>query len=255
MLNYIRSELYRNFHQKGSYLLIGVCGGLLVAMHVLLGVVEAQAQGSFNYGNLSFTFTMLLGAGPLLVAVALVAGSVAFGEEYKNGTMKNTVAYGFSRVKIFFGKQIAALITAMICFLAIIAIFLVSGLIFLQNASAAEYQELLTGMIAIIPNLMGVLALTVSLHLIMESGAGAQWIGLGIVFVLPPVFELLGIKFPIFAELLNWIPSQAIGNVMTETGYVWDTAEGMLHCVSVGAIWLAFSLGFGCIGFARKEIK
>lgn len=254
MLNYVRSELYRNFHMKGSYLLIGICGGLVVAMHGVL--FWAGTQADVLYDNMNFSMGILLSAGTLLAAISLIVASIAFGDEYKNGTMKNVVAYGFSRMKIFFGKQIAALITAMICFLAILGIFLASGFLLVENASAETWRELFIGLGVMIPNLAAVLAFSVSLQLIMENSTAAQWVGLGVLFVMPPIFELLGMKFPIFAELMEWIPTQAIGNVLLpESGYVWDTAEGMIHCVSVGLVWLAFSLGLGCIGFARRDIR
>lgn len=254
MLNYIRSELYRNFHMKGSYLLIGICGALVIAMHGVLA--WANTRGDFWYGNLSFTIGMLLSAGTLLAAISLIVGSIAFGDEYKNGTMKNVTAYGFSRIKIFFGKQIAAVITALVCFLAILGIFLASGFLLVENASAEMWRELFVGMGAIIPNLVAILAFSLSMQLILENSTAAQWISLGLFFVSPPILELLGIKFPIFAELRNWWPTQVIGNVtLEEVGYVWDVTEGMIHCISVGGVWLAFSLGLGCIGFARKEIR
>lgn len=254
MLNYIRSELYRNFHMKGSYLLIGICGGLVTAMHGVLA--WAGARGDFWYNNLSFTMSMLLTAGTLLAAITLIVGSIAFGDEYKNGTMKNVTAYGFSRMKIFFGKQAAAVITAMVCFLAILGIFLISGLVLIENAPAEAWRELFVGMGAMIPSLVAVLAFSVSLQMIMESATAAQWVCLGVFFVAPPILELLGIKFQIFAELLEWWPTQVIGGVMLpDAGYIWDTTEGMVRCVSVGGVWLILALGLGCLGFARKEIR
>jgi ABC-2 type transport system permease protein len=253
MLNYIRSELYRNFRTKGTYVLIGVCGGLLLAMNLVLGYF--QRQGGFNYGNMTFTITVLLGAGVFLLAIALFTGAAVFGDEYKNGTLKNSSAYGFSRGKIFFGKQIAALLTAMICFGVIMLIFLVSGWILLEPAQEGAYQNLLRGLGAIVPNLAGTLAISITLMFLIDNSTMAEWASLGMLFAVPKVLEMFGMKFGWCAEAAKWFPSSAVSNVMTETGMIWDTTAGLVRCAGIGLAWTAAAWVIGYILFARKEIK
>ena len=52
-----------------------------------------------------------------------------FSDEYKNQTMKNTVAFGISRTSLFFGKLIAELIVAVISLIVLLAVLILSTLI------------------------------------------------------------------------------------------------------------------------------
>lgn len=53
MLNYIKSELYRNVHSKGNYLYLIIPMILVIALNVTL-YLFLQVEDTFHYANIDF---------------------------------------------------------------------------------------------------------------------------------------------------------------------------------------------------------
>ena len=114
MLNYIKSECYRVMHSRSTYVMTGIMAVLPVLFHIILyvtGVASSTTQ-DFPYDITSFSFSFLAGSPMLFTYAGLIVAAVLYEEEHKNGNMKNAVAFGISREKLFLGKCMTAVLTA-----------------------------------------------------------------------------------------------------------------------------------------------
>ena len=126
MFNIIRSELYKTRHRKYPYILIGI-----LSAFILFFVTVTAFQNRVNNANIGLG-DVLLACVPLLsmgVYMTILIVDAVFSDEYKNQTMKNTVAFGISRTSLFFGKLIAELIVAVISLIVLLAVLILSTLI------------------------------------------------------------------------------------------------------------------------------
>ena len=107
MLNYIKSECYRVMHSRSTYVMTGIMAVLPVLFHIILyvtGVASSTTQ-DFPYDITSFSFSFLAGSPMLFTYAGLIVAAVLYEEEHKNGNMKNAVAFGISREKLFLGEM------------------------------------------------------------------------------------------------------------------------------------------------------
>ena len=91
MLNYIKGEGYRITHSRGMYVAAGIASGLLVLMNLVL-YISNQNITNFPYGLMSFSLNNLIANLQILFISGFVVAALLFGDERKNGTLKNVVA-------------------------------------------------------------------------------------------------------------------------------------------------------------------
>lgn len=95
MSSYIKSEFYRLMHNKKAYIFIAICSLLLISVNVLLRVVK-HFEPTFPYGNTSFSLGTFMSSGFYIFVLCITVVSIAFGDEYSNHTMKNSVSFGLT---------------------------------------------------------------------------------------------------------------------------------------------------------------
>ena len=103
MMNYIKSELYRMFHSRMIYVTaLGFAGAPLLLNGLLYATFRTMPDNAYSYTSFSYSFLISL---PMFFCVAafIVVLSLYEGDK-KTGNMKNVVASGISRVKIFAGR-------------------------------------------------------------------------------------------------------------------------------------------------------
>ena len=140
MFNIIRSELYKTRHRKYPYILIGI-----LSAFILFFVTVTAFQNRVNNANIGLG-DVLLACVPLLsmgVYMTILIVDAVFSDEYKNQTMKNTVAFGISRTSLFFGKLIAELIVAVISLIVLLAVLILSTLILMGPGDQMVLQAAL----------------------------------------------------------------------------------------------------------------
>jgi len=270
MMNYIKSELYRVVHSKGIYLFTGICTALLLAMNIVLGSFRGVEY--FSYATTEFVFSMMYNGLNVVFFLTLCMGSIVFAEEYKNKTIANSIAFGYSRITLYFGKILTGLIVSVAALAVVLAVFIGSAYLLLENSGIDVLMTLLGGVGASLPILIvGEIAALTFLFL-MESSAGASWSWVGIMMGIPIASELLGMKFGFFEKLTGWLAYEVLQNgqrlIMieeeTEAGISavepqivlsWMTQEGLTRMLLVGLIGTAVFLIWGIVGMRRKEIR
>ncbi|MBE6880180.1 MAG: hypothetical protein E7490_05005 [Ruminococcaceae bacterium] len=118
MLNVLRSDIYRLFHRKTLFIMLGCTVGFALFVG-LLG----------SSGNIS-TESIITSIGSLLPLIcATITTSAIVTAEYKNGYIKNTVSVTGSRLHIYFSKLITSAIVLIFAILSFLDIYLLAVII------------------------------------------------------------------------------------------------------------------------------
>ena len=122
MLNYIKSELYRVSHGKEVYLFTGILAVLSVLMNGVLYLFHTFTP-DFPYGAIRFSLNTLTSSMEFLFFAGMLLAGFLISDEHKNGTLKNTVSFGITRVQIFTGKCIVCSIASFLSMLVIMIFY------------------------------------------------------------------------------------------------------------------------------------
>lgn len=268
-MNYIKSEIYRVTHAKGIYLFTGICGALLLAMNLVLGYFRRFTEG-FPYGTTEFAFSMMNTALQMVMILSLVMACIIFADEYKNKTIMNSIAFGYSRTTLFIGKFVTTLLLSVVALAVVLAIFIGSSYLLLENSGIGALYGLLRGFAACALILIGSELAALTFCFLLGTPAAATWTWLLLFAAVPMITSVLGMKFSFFAQLNKWLAYNLVGEMLMVTvtqegeqvaevgmGYemIWMTQEGLTRCLLVGGITIAIFLVLGIVGLRRKEIK
>lgn len=256
MLSYIKSEFYRIWHNKGSYLFIAICSLLLVSSNIILAAVKA-AEPSFSYASTYFAFSTFYSSIIFVFFLCISVASIIFGNEHSNHTMKNSISYGINRGNIYFGKLIVEVAYAMIAFAIITGMDILTAYLLLENSGIEHLYLLLKVCFVVLPLLLCAIAVTNCFLFILESMGSAVGAVLGILLALPLVSNFLGMKFQVFALLAKVLPY----NLLTKMDFDYEKIElilpgnGAIDYWLIGIIELIVFALVGFVVFRKKEIK
>lgn len=262
MMNYIKSELYRVVHSKGIYILSGICALLLVSMNVVLHLFGRG--GHFAYNNTEFVFSMVWSALNSVFFLTVCMGSLIFAEEYKNKTISNSIAFGYSRISLYFGKLLVGMIVSVAALVAVLGIFIISAYLLLENSGIDVLLKMFRGIGASIPALLTGEIAAITFCFLLGTTTGAIWSWFGLMIGVPMVSEILGMKFDFFAKLSKWLVYEVLqdnqiimteGEMAREVVMAWMTRDGLTRMILAGMIGIAIFLIWGVVGLRRKEIK
>ncbi len=259
MTNYIQSEFYRLLRSKGSYLFIMICSALLISANVILAVVGHMETG-FPYNNTGFSLSLFYSDLVMVFILCVSVASIVFGNEYTNHTMKNSISYGISRGRIYFGKLIAEIVYAVIAFVSITGLYIGSAYLLLEHSSTNDLELLINACFVALPLLLFALATTNCFLFIIESTGGAITAIMGVLIAFPLVSNFLGMKFELFRKLGNILPWNLMNNMNFdfETKQMilpWEGRTGYINYWLYGILWTVLFVLIGFLAFRKKEIK
>lgn len=130
MLNYISSELYKTFRRKYTKIALVVIALLCIAGNALVRLTFSMA-GTLNSAYPFYLGIMLM---PMCFALLTIVVDAVFSDEYKYGTLKNTISFGISRAEIYFGKLIVEIILMLVTIALVLVVYTASGLFFHRSA-------------------------------------------------------------------------------------------------------------------------
>ena len=200
MSSYIKSEFYRLIRNRATYLFIGICSVILMSSNVVLAAVK-YAESDFPYATTRFSYGNLNSSMNMVFLLCIMVGSVIFGNEHNNHTMKNCVSYGIPRGTIYFSKFIVEIVYSLFAFTIITGFHLISANLLLENSGPGTFTLLLHTLFACLPLLLSALATTNCFVFIIEgTGSGIAAI-VGVLVAIPTVSNLLAMKFDFFSQL------------------------------------------------------
>lgn len=253
MMNYVKSELYRITHTWGMYcfaaILMLLCALLNIATRYLGG---RYANTSFSYSNFVAN-PMGFGFMGLLVAYFLYEGNK------KNGSLKNTIAAGISRIKVFVGECIVGTIAAILAMIVTLTVHIASAELLLESAGPVELSDLLLEvpavfLIAVACLISGIVCIELFDKMVVGMIVwGAIWV------IIPKILMYLGLRFESIYDIAMWLPSNFFGvnglHVNTqECITIWDTASGWVRCLLSGAIGVVIFTLSGIVSLRKRDL-
>ena len=257
MLNYMRSEWYRIFHTKALWVLTGVLAGLLLAMNAVLYLM-GRGDPRFPYSTIRFSLSPLLSNMLMMGCSGLALASILFSDKSQGGIMKNAVAYGISRTRIFAGKCILSSAAAFLSMLVILAVYVGSALWLLDGEWEPYVQILIRGVLANLPFAVACVILFVAFQQFLGREILAILPWLGIVYVLPLICLYAGFQFEPLGKIAEWLPYNylqlEVQVNMSQYECLWMNSQGMLKCLVSGFAGIGFFLILGVCLNHRKEL-
>lgn len=259
MINYIRSEVYRNLRNIGSYLFILGAMAFVVFLNIVLWIF-ANNDTSFPYATTKYAFSSLYCSLQLIMIICVLVVSIIFAQEYKNQTFKNTVCFGISRNSIYFGKFIISIIFSFIAAICVIATFVISAYILLENSGDEYLITLFNAIVAGVPLILFSLVVAHSFYFIMEKEINviASWAGT--IIIIPSLLAMIGRRSEISRTIASYMPWNIVGDItfneVTNTLVLgWTTPEAIVKSAVVGVVGSLIFYIIGLEVFKKKEVK
>lgn len=259
MLSYLKSEFYRLYHNKGSYLFIAVCSLLLLSSNLVLFFVK-RMEPTFPYASTYFAFSCFYSSLLFVFFLCIWVATSVFGNEHFNHTMKNSISYGINRANIYLGKLIVEMVYAILAFAIITAINIVSAYLLLENSGIEHLMLLLKSCFVVMPLLLCAIAAANCFLFLMESNGAAIGAAVGLLLAFPLISNFLGMKFKLFSEISKIMPYNMISNMAfdfqkAELTLPWSGNSGYYYYWLIGILELIIITVIGIIIFRKKEIK
>ena len=255
MINMVLADLKRILLGKAIYQGIAF---MFVFMFFMLVVVDQRPgelsplYDAFNRGEI--TTTMILRANISFIGfLAVMSMLVIVGDDFKEGTIKNTICVGVSRTQFYFAKLTLAIILAVLIFFT----YHIGGAGFLTFASGIYFNYTFSDLLATIP------AFAIQLFLFLACTS----LGVCILFIVKKVelvfLFLLIIQVPIIlvAMLRNLIPPIThllyidINNAMSTLAFADFPASEIYRLLIIGTVYFIISTALGLFFFNRRDIK
>lgn len=257
MMNYMKSECYRTIRGKGWYMAMGILSGLVLVMNGVLALFGTY-DPNFAYGTFRYSLNNLTTAIYTLLVLGAVVPGCIFLDDRRNGVMKNVVSYGISRERIFIGKCLVAFLFTFLTLCEVLAVYVGSAYLLLENPEWIALRELLTGIAAALPSAAASLILMMLLGSIYEKEMTAA-IWWAVVFYLAPMaVYLVGMKVGLFARIAEWTPYVFLRMEVLVTLHdyecLWDTGAGFAKCMIAGFAGIVIFIGLGIWRFGKQEL-
>lgn len=257
MTDYLRSECYKLTRRSYLWLTLLITG----ALELLLVLLFATMNGDTVHMTASVGFTMLLYLLPMGHYATAITGDIIFSEQYRYNTLKNEVAYGLPRLRIYFGKLLASCLLALaVCALVVLWYGLLCGV--LLPGDGAIFNALKTvgfGFLVALPVWLGAQSLFIMCFFVFRGSLAGTLLGAGILATLGQLLQLLyllvslnapalGEVVLVLQDLLLTSPIEGLIDDMWNWSRVgWAWAVGLGWCVATTAI--------GCWSFHKREIS
>ena len=258
MRNYIKSEWYRVTHTPTIYVFTGILAGLALLFNLLLWFLD-KVDPTFPYGTTAFSLSNLAWMMTMLFYVGMILVYLVFADDKKNGSLKNSIAFGISRIEIFMGKCVVSTLVSLISLAVILLVFLGSAVLLLEPGVEPRAVEItLQGVACVIPMAIASEALGLALCSFCQKEvvAGIDWYV--VMVAIPQICYILGLKFEPLAKIAAWMPHNYLGRevIANMSGWhcLWQTPEGVAKCLISGFIGLIVFLIFGLLVSKKQEV-
>lgn len=251
MGKYVGAELYKVTHRR-TYIL-GMLAFVLGGEALLLFLLKtAGFSNATSYDDVIGVLPLSLNVGVYLV---LMVCDMVFSDQYKQNTLKNEMSYGLPRGRVYFGKLLAEVVTA-VALCAIFMAFYLGGaaLLFPMTDAADTAVEIVRigkALAVALPVWLGALGYGHMLLFVMKGSAAAAAVYV-LTLALGGIMDLLRLFLPKLEDFLALVqhclintPMDTVMNGSFDVPYAW----------AVGMAWFVASAVIGAICFQKREIS
>lgn len=256
MLNYIKSELYRITHSATLYI-VTLCFAAAPLLVNLMLFSFGRSIPDYPYSTTSFSYSNIV-ANPMFYCIAALCLVFALYEDNKkNGNLKNVVASGISREKIFAGQFIVCLLTAIVVMAITLTVYILSATLLLRNAGPVGIVDMLNEILAV--SLVAIAALILGIVVVLlfdQTFLGiACWFG--VLFFIPQVLFYIGIEIEPIREIAMWMPRNFFSGMevnLSVCNPIWNKPLGLATCFISGFIGIIIFSILGILALRKKEL-
>lgn len=245
MLNIVKSELYKFIHRPYIYVFNGVLLGITFLVFALF-IFEGSTTKLYVIEKVSN-----LGIEAALFMLAFLG--VLFGEEFKYGTIKNTVTSNVSRGKIYIAKFIGQGIMGTITFILIV-LALIIGMCFLEGGegyTSEIFRSFIIRILCVYPIFIGSLAIANFWVVLLKIDSMAQAMYIFSLALSEGIIANLGRRALSGVSILRrWLiipQAYIVGNFNA-------TNDMMIHVLWVGIFTVIFFTAISLLIFRRREV-
>lgn len=254
MRNYLKAELFRNFHRKYLWGYIACVIGV-----GLLGCLGFKYM-NYHYENTQLTLETVIYIGitiiPSYMLLMMLFTDLAMGEEFKNSTIKNIGSSGLPRVKIYICKVIESIIfmifSTLISFISIvIAGYLILGINDSVECISALKDCLVRGMISVMLWAGGI-TIAQLLSTLIKGETVVSFIYVGIIMFMGDIFDLLGHYItPIFTHLQKYLLTTQLNQIASIENL---STQIVSTALITGVVYIVVAIALGTAVLQRKDI-
>ncbi len=250
MAEYLRAEIYKFTHRR--IYLFGALGTLLGGELLLLFLLKfASGEAVNTFDSVVKVLSMVLSMGLYLVVVVC---DMVFSDQYKVDTLKNEVAYGIPRVRIYLGKLCAAILASVAICAVMLIFYLAAGKVMFATKSPLPQLFALLGswLVFSLPLWLGGLGFFLMLLFLLRGSTAASVFYVLMVAVLGQLLDTMAIFLPAVRTVSQVVDRCLLTSPFATMNsgspdYLWPWAVGMG--------WLVLSTAVGLAAFHRREIS
>lgn len=255
MLNYIKSELYRISHSAAIYITALIMAALPLIMNLVLYFFAAY-DPNFPYSTTSHSFSYLVSEPMLFCYCTVIIVSILYENERKNGNLKNVIAFGISREKIFIAQFLISFLVSTIILIITETVYILSALFLLKHEGPANVMDMLHEIVAVFPIALAALVLGITvLHMFEKSIVGIL-VWLCILVLIPEVLFYISLAAKPIQKIVMWMPQNFFNLMrvnMAQCNPIWDTTQGLAKCLISGTIGFVIFAAAGILSIRKKE--
>lgn len=274
MLNYIRAELYRLFRRPGLYVTTLVLCAAPIAFNCFLAFFDWEAYGTDN-GLTGISYSGWMSSAQFFMIMGAIIPGLLYTNARKYGDLKNTIAFGVSRVQIFAGKCIISILLSTLVLAVLLAVWIGSAEILLAHSDFPRIMDVLLSVPALYLIACANAITIVLLMELIERDIFTAIAWAAVWCILPTILNTLGMRFEILAEIASWMPyeflqqsvqtttvatSDLLGGTFsvsvaeTNTTFLWYTASGLEKCLVSGVVGTVLFSALGWILLRRRDL-
>jgi len=247
MVNYVKSELYRLARKRGAHYLLAAC----VLAPILITLVTA-GNGGDMYANTEFPFKFAMHSWSLLFFIIPLIVSLVVADDFMDGTLKNTVAYGVSRRTIFYGKWLVSLLLLVISWIVTYVVLTACVFMLLSNNGSSNFTAFTSSIMGILPLSLAALTVSHCLFYLLEKVTPHFVSYVVIMIIVPELYYFLSRSVASLEELVNRVP---LFPYAAANDFVWLKPNGTLLCWIVGTAYVLVAFLLSSRSVERKEFK
>lgn len=250
MRNYLAAECYKVFRRKYPYLTLLVVLALEGLMLWGYWFTWANGNTGMDFYSAAITVVMLMSIG---LYATVVTGDMVFSEQHKYNTLKNEVAYGLPRVRIYLGKLLVSALVSLIGAVVMVGFYLVGCWILLPHGASDQAALEAIGYVlsGALPLWLGAQGVVLAAYFLVRNTTMAAFLAVALLGVLPSILQLCGLLIhPAFETIRQFMPAVMLEN-LRDQAFQWDYVG---QCWAVGLAFLVVSTVVGILTFQKEEI-
>lgn len=243
MLNLIRADLYKSFHRAYLFVMMAAMSAVAIFVDGVLAYGHSPLQGAIGLVPMLLMYPLFL--------IAMFA-DITTAEENKEHTLKNTIAYGVSRSRLFLAKNVSTVLTACSVAFVTIAAYLIGAFLLLRPTQ----QELVPILVDTMQRVgtafliyIAAAVLATLLAAVIRRNTLFTFAYFGILLAPSLLLKLLSLTNPVFGKINRL-------TLFMQSQIIQSAPQGEL----VQSVWLSLGyivvfLAVGLFLFRRQEIN